>query len=98
MAVLVQRLLRCTHVNGNGRRVKKLSRAVCHAKGEFIQPNISTYKTRVLSPVVLCNLNRLEPTILASTFRRRTICALNFDPLSWSSESYAITSTLKRES
>ena len=51
----------------------------CRPKGEFIQPNISTYKTRVLNPVTLCNLNRIGPTIMAGAFRRRRSGALNFD-------------------
>jgi len=44
------------------------------SNGGFIQPHISTYKARVLKPITLCNLNRIEPakpTIMAGAFRRR---------------------------
>ena len=33
-------------------------------KGRFLQPVILTYKTRVLNAVKLCNLTRIEPTIM----------------------------------
>ena len=52
---------------------------VLTSQGDFDQPSVSTNKSRVLKPIKLCNLNRIEPALMVDAFRCRSFGALNFE-------------------